>query len=239
MPVYSSMSSLGRVMPGRRGADGQHQAIEAKETWRFNRKNADFSKASPIRISSLLYPRLDWHDGTAKDEEVEFEETYKLEVDRLYPQPRPVPRLDSGWIRCTRTSRKWAPWPPKNALDPPGDRPARWWSTTWSKKSEIAQMPFLAERASPTLLNAKAEQNVGGQAEVIAQAGRAGPVRSPPTGLDAHRHILGGHKALHGPASNCARCCCRLVRPRRAPSPRFHCRGGCRRWLRKQPPACH
>ena len=69
----------GRVMPGRRWSDGQHQAIEAKEALQIQAETQTLASIT-YQNFFLLYPRLAGMTGTAKTEEVEFEKTYKLET---------------------------------------------------------------------------------------------------------------------------------------------------------------
>ena len=69
----------GRVMPGRRWSDGQHQAIEAKEALPIQPETQTLASIT-YQNFFLLYPRLAGMTGTAKTEEVEFEKTYKLET---------------------------------------------------------------------------------------------------------------------------------------------------------------
>jgi len=68
----------GRVMPGRRWSDGQHQAIEAKESLKIQPETQTLASIT-YQNFFLLYPGLAGMTGTAKTEEVEFEKTYKLE----------------------------------------------------------------------------------------------------------------------------------------------------------------
>ena len=68
----------GRVMPGRRWSDGQHQAIEAKENLKIQPETQTLASIT-YQNFFLLYPGLAGMTGTAKTEEVEFEKTYKLE----------------------------------------------------------------------------------------------------------------------------------------------------------------
>ena len=69
----------GRVMPGRRWSDGQHQAIEAKESLAVQAETQTLASIT-YQNFFLLYPRLAGMTGTAKTEEVEFEKTYKLQT---------------------------------------------------------------------------------------------------------------------------------------------------------------
>ena len=81
----------GRVMPGRRWSDGQHQAIEAKEDLSIQPETQTL--ADHLQNFFLLYPRLAGMTGTAKTEEVEFDKTYKLETT-IIPTNRVRARQD-------------------------------------------------------------------------------------------------------------------------------------------------
>ena len=90
----------GRVMPGRRWSDGQHQAIEAKEALQIQAETQTLASIT-YQNFFLLYPRLAGMTGT-RTEEVEFEKTYKLETTIV---PRTVSAPDrTGQIRCTKPS---------------------------------------------------------------------------------------------------------------------------------------
>ena len=80
----------GRVMPGRRWSDGQHQAIEAKEGLNIQPETQTLASIT-YQNFFLLYPRLSGMTGTAKTEEVEFEKTYKL-ATTVIPTNRKVSR---------------------------------------------------------------------------------------------------------------------------------------------------
>ena len=84
----------GRVMPGRRWSDGQHQAIEAKENLPIQPETQTLASIT-YQNFFLLYPRLSGMTGTAKTEEVEFSKTYKLETT-VIPTNRTISRQD--WV---------------------------------------------------------------------------------------------------------------------------------------------
>ena len=90
----------GRVMPGRRWSDGQHQAIEAKEALQIQAETQTLASIT-YQNFFLLYPRLAGMTGTAKTEEVEFEKTYKLETT-IVPTNR-VRAARTGPIRPKET----------------------------------------------------------------------------------------------------------------------------------------
>ena len=162
----------GRVMPGRRWSDGLHQAIEAKEELEIQPETQTLASIT-YQNFFLLYPRLAGMTGTAKTEEVEFEKTYKLEVT-IVPTNRSRSRSDwTDQVYKTETA-KWRAVALETAEVHKGGRPVLV-GTTSVEKSELLSA-LLAEQDIPhNLLNAKPE-NVEREAEIVAQAGRAGAV---------------------------------------------------------------
>ncbi|CAK6698556.1 Protein translocase subunit SecA [Cyanobium usitatum str. Tous] len=162
----------GRVMPGRRWSDGLHQAIEAKEQLEIQPETQTLASIT-YQNFFLLYPRLAGMTGTAKTEEVEFEKTYKLEV-AIVPTNRVRSRSDwTDQVYKTETA-KWRAVALETAEVHKGGRPVLV-GTTSVEKSELLSA-LLAEQEIPhNLLNAKPE-NVEREAEIVAQAGRAGAV---------------------------------------------------------------
>ena len=162
----------GRVMPGRRWSDGQHQAIEAKEELQIQPETQTLASIT-YQNFFLLYPRLAGMTGTAKTEETEFEKTYKLETT-IVPTNRVRARQD--WVdQVYKTEEaKWRAVAQETAEVHQQGRPVLV-GTTSVEKSELLSS-LLAERTIPhNLLNAKPE-NVEREAEIVAQAGRSGAV---------------------------------------------------------------
>ena len=162
----------GRVMPGRRWSDGLHQAVEAKEDLPIQPETQTLASIT-YQNFFLLYPRLAGMTGTAKTEEVEFEKTYKLEVT-IVPTNRARSRQDwTDQVYKTEVA-KWRAVANETAEIHKQGRPVLV-GTTSVEKSELLSA-LLAEQAVPhNLLNAKPE-NVEREAEIVAQAGRAGAV---------------------------------------------------------------
>ena len=162
----------GRVMPGRRWSDGQHQAIEAKEALQIQAETQTLASIT-YQNFFLLYPRLAGMTGTAKTEEVEFEKTYKLETT-IVPTNRVRARQDwADQVYKTETA-KWRAVANETAEIHKNGRPVLV-GTTSVEKSELLSS-LLAEQEIPhNLLNAKPE-NVERESEIVAQAGRAGAV---------------------------------------------------------------
>jgi len=162
----------GRVMPGRRWSDGLHQAIEAKEQLPIQPETQTLASIT-YQNFFLLYPRLAGMTGTAKTEEVEFEKTYKLEV-AVVPTNRSRSRSDWTDQVYKTEAAKWRAVALETAEIHRGSRPVLV-GTTSVEKSELLSS-LLAEQQIPhNLLNAKPE-NVEREAEIVAQAGRAGAV---------------------------------------------------------------
>ncbi len=162
----------GRVMPGRRWSDGQHQAIEAKENLPIQPETQTLASIT-YQNFFLLYPRLSGMTGTAKTEEVEFEKTYKLETT-VVPTNRKISRED--WVdQVFKTeSAKWRAVANETAEIHQKGRPVLV-GTTSVEKSELLSTLLSEQQIPHNLLNAKPE-NVEREAEIVAQAGRAGAV---------------------------------------------------------------
>jgi preprotein translocase subunit SecA len=82
----------GRMMPGRRYSEGQHQALEAKERVQVQPENQTLASIT-FQNYFRLYEKLAGMTGTASTEADEFMEIYNLDVVEI-PTNRPVQRLD-------------------------------------------------------------------------------------------------------------------------------------------------
>ncbi|MBF25790.1 MAG: preprotein translocase subunit SecA, partial [Flavobacteriales bacterium] len=162
----------GRVMPGRRWSDGQHQAIEAKEDLAIQPETQTLASIT-YQNFFLLYPRLSGMTGTAKTEEVEFDKTYKLQTS-VIPTNKKVSRED--WVdQVFKTeSAKWRAVAKETSLINKQGRPILV-GTTSVEKSELLSSLLAKENIPHNLLNAKPE-NVERESEIVAQAGRQGAV---------------------------------------------------------------
>ncbi len=162
----------GRVMPGRRWSDGQHQAIEAKENLPIQPETQTLASIT-YQNFFLLYPRLSGMTGTAKTEEVEFEKTYKIETT-VIPTNRKISRED--WVdQVFKTETgKWRAVAKETAEIHKQGRPVLV-GTTSVEKSELLSTLLSEQQIPHNLLNAKPE-NVEREAEIVAQAGRSGAV---------------------------------------------------------------
>jgi preprotein translocase subunit SecA len=82
----------GRVMAGRRWADGLHQAVEAKEAVQVKGETQTLATIT-IQNYFRMYDKLSGMTGTAETEEQEFFTIYGLEVS-VIPTNRRVQRVD-------------------------------------------------------------------------------------------------------------------------------------------------
>ncbi len=162
----------GRVMPGRRWSDGQHQAIEAKEGLKIQPETQTLASIT-YQNFFLLYPGLAGMTGTAKTEEVEFEKTYKLE-STVVPTNQIRKRQDWADQVFKTELGKWKAVANETAEIHRNGRPVLV-GTTSVEKSELLSKLLFEQQIPHNLLNAKPE-NVEREAEIVAQAGRSGAV---------------------------------------------------------------
>ena len=162
----------GRVMPGRRWSDGQHQAIEAKENLPIQPETQTLASIT-YQNFFLLYPGLAGMTGTAKTEEVEFEKTYKLQSTVV---PTNMSRQRQDWADQVFKTEigKWRAVANETADIHRQGRPVLV-GTTSVEKSELLSSLLHEQQIPHNLLNAKPE-NVEREAEIVAQAGRSGAV---------------------------------------------------------------
>ena len=162
----------GRVMPGRRWSDGQHQAIEAKENLPIQPETQTLASIT-YQNFFLLYPGLAGMTGTAKTEEVEFEKTYKLQSTVV---PTNMSRQRKDWADQVFKTEigKWRAVANETADIHRQGRPVLV-GTTSVEKSELLSSLLHEKQIPHNLLNAKPE-NVEREAEIVAQAGRSGAV---------------------------------------------------------------
>ena len=162
----------GRVMPGRRWSDGQHQAIEAKENLPIQPETQTLASIT-YQNFFLLYPGLAGMTGTAKTEEVEFEKTYKLQSTVV---PTNMSRQRQDWADQVFKTEigKWRAVANETAEIHKKGRPVLV-GTTSVEKSELLSSLLHEKQIPHNLLNAKPE-NVEREAEIVAQAGRSGAV---------------------------------------------------------------
>jgi preprotein translocase subunit SecA len=160
----------GRPQPGRRFADGLHQALEAKEKVKVER---DTQTVATVTLQNYfrLYDRLAGMTGTAETEAEEFHQIYKLDLV-VIPTHEPVRRIDfNDWIYRTKREKY-------NAVI---DEIAHLYEqnlpvlvgTISVETSELFSRMLSRKKIKHQVLNAR--QNVQ-EAQIIAEAGQPGAV---------------------------------------------------------------
>ncbi len=160
----------GRLMPGRRWSDGQHQAIEAKEGLKIERENQTLATIT-FQNYFRMYDKLAGMTGTADTEAQEFNEIYKLEV-MVIPTNRPMVRRDQADLIYKTEQEKFAAVIDDIVARHATGQPVLVGTISIEKSEELAAL--LKKRGVPhNVLNAKHHER---EAEIVAQAGRKGAV---------------------------------------------------------------
>ncbi|MBR5735649.1 MAG: preprotein translocase subunit SecA [Bacteroidales bacterium] len=160
----------GRIMEGRRWSDGLHQAVEAKEQVKVEAATQTFATIT-LQNYFRMYHKLSGMTGTAETEAGEFWEIYKLDVV-VIPTNRPVIRKDmDDLIYKTKKEKYNAVIANIQELVAQG-RPVLV-GTTSVEISELLSRMLKMRGIKHQVLNAKQHAR---EAEVVAQAGKAGTV---------------------------------------------------------------
>ncbi|TFH25273.1 MAG: preprotein translocase subunit SecA [Bacteroidia bacterium] len=160
----------GRIMEGRRYSDGLHQAIEAKENVKVEAATQTWATIT-LQNYFRMYHKLAGMTGTAETEAGEFWDIYKLDV-MVIPTNRPIVRDDQeDLVYKTKREKYNAVIDELVKLNQAG-RPSLVGTTT-VEVSELLSKMLKIRRIPHNVLNAKLHQR---EAEVVAQAGKAGTV---------------------------------------------------------------
>ncbi|MEX2426949.1 MAG: preprotein translocase subunit SecA [Bacteroidales bacterium] len=160
----------GRIMEGRRYSDGLHQAIEAKENVKVEAATQTWATIT-LQNYFRMYHKLAGMTGTAETEAGELWDIYKLDV-MVIPTNRPIVRDDrEDLIFKTKREKYNAVIDEIEQLVKNG-RPSLV-GTTSVEVSELLSRMLKMKRIPHNVLNAKLHQR---EAEIVAQAGRAGTV---------------------------------------------------------------
>ena len=187
----------GRILEGRRYADGLHQAIEAKENVRIEIENQTLASIT-YQNYFKLYEKLSGCTGTALTESQEFFEIYNLQVVSI-PTNKKMIRKDLN-DKIFRTEKE-----KQNAIinliaecNKSGQPVLVFTSSV--DKSEIYSELLKKKKIEHTLLNAKNHEK---EAEIIANAGKLNSVIITTSisgrGVDIQ---LGGKKGTSSEAEN-------------------------------------
>ena len=160
----------GRIMYGRRYNNGLHQAIEAKE----HVKIADESKTlATITFQKYfrMYEKLSGMTGTAKTEDAEFQEIYKLDVIEI-PTNKPMIRKDHNDVIYKNEAGKFRAVVKEVKESHAKGQPVLIGTVSIEKSEKLSKM-LQKEGIKHEVLNAKQHEK---EAEIIAQAGKYGAV---------------------------------------------------------------
>ncbi|MGI9127656.1 MAG: preprotein translocase subunit SecA [Roseomonas sp.] len=160
----------GRMMEGRRYSDGLHQALEAKEHVTVQPENQTLASIT-FQNYFRLYPKLAGMTGTAATEADEFAEIYKLDVVEI-PTNVPVARLDQDDEVYRNAEEKYEA-VAKLIEEARGRGQPCLVGTTSIEKSELISSLLKKKNIPHQVLNARYHEQ---EAEIVAQAGRAGAV---------------------------------------------------------------
>jgi preprotein translocase subunit SecA len=160
----------GRLMPGRRWGDGQHQAIEAKEGLKVERENQTLATIT-FQNYFRMYEKLAGMTGTADTEAAEFSEIYKLEVV-VIPTNAPMIRIDRADVIYKTEQEKFRAVIEDIVTCHETGQPALVGTITIENSEKLSNL--LKKRGvSHNVLNAKQHER---EAEIVAQAGRKGAI---------------------------------------------------------------
>ena len=160
----------GRILHGRRYADGLHQAIEAKERIRIMQRNRTLASIT-FQNYFKLYAKLAGMTGTADTEATEFSRIYGLDVV-VIPTNRPVVRSDDDDVIFLTEQDKLDAVCDEIAECHQRGQPVLVGTVSIEKSEKLASM-LIRRGIRHEVLNAK---NHAREATIIAQAGAAGAV---------------------------------------------------------------
>ena len=160
----------GRLMPGRRYSDGLHQAIEAKEKVEVKRESKTLATITFQNFFNK-YAKKARMTGTAKTEEVEFEEIYGMDVVEI-PTNRPVRRKDHPDVVYRTKKEKFRAVVEEIKESHAKGQPVLV-GTIAIETSEMLSKMLKREGIVHNVLNAKFHER---EAEIVAEAGQLGAV---------------------------------------------------------------
>ena len=160
----------GRLMHGRRYNDGLHQAIEAKEGVKVERESMTQATIT-FQNFFRMYGKLAGMTGTAKTEETEFNDIYKLDVIEI-PTNMPVARMDKSDVVYKTEAGKFRA-VIEDIIETNEKGQPVLIGTISIEKSEVLSNMLKKRGIKHNVLNAK---NHDREAEIVAQAGKFGAV---------------------------------------------------------------
>jgi len=160
----------GRLMPGRRWSDGLHQAVEAKEGIPVQSENQTLASVT-FQNFFRMYDKLGGMTGTADTEAPEFAKIYDLDVS-VIPTHRPMIRRDLADV-VFKTKREKFDAVVEDIRERHEQGQPVLVGTISIETSESLARKLGKRGVKHNVLNAKQHER---EAEIVAQAGRAGAV---------------------------------------------------------------
>jgi preprotein translocase subunit SecA len=160
----------GRLMEGRRWADGLHQAVEAKEGLKVRQETITYATIT-LQNYFRMYAKLAGMTGTAATEAEELYKIYGLDVV-VIPTHKPMIRQDFPDVVFKTEKAKWEAVVREIEECHRRGQPVLVGTTSIEKSEKLSAM--LQRKGIPhQVLNAKHHER---EAQIVAQAGRLGAV---------------------------------------------------------------
>ncbi|MGN7294803.1 preprotein translocase subunit SecA [Rhizobium sp. SAFR-030] len=161
----------GRMMPGRRYSEGQHQALEAKEKVQIQPENQTLSSIT-FQNYFRMYDKLAGMTGTASTEAEEFGNIYGLEVVEV-PTNLPIQRIDEDDEVYRSGEEKFKAIIEEIKAAHARNQPVLVGTTSIEKSELLATMLRQAGFEAFSVLNARYHEQ---EAYIVSQAGVPGAV---------------------------------------------------------------
>ncbi|WLR92204.1 preprotein translocase subunit SecA [Shinella zoogloeoides] len=161
----------GRMMPGRRYSEGQHQALEAKEKVTIQPENQTLASIT-FQNYFRMYSKLGGMTGTASTEAEEFGNIYGLEVVEV-PTNLPIQRLDEDDEVYRTAEEKYKAIIEEIKAASEKGQPVLVGTTSIEKSEHLADILKKSGFKDFQVLNARYHEQ---EAYIVAQAGVPGAV---------------------------------------------------------------
>ncbi|WEK82195.1 MAG: preprotein translocase subunit SecA [Candidatus Phytoplasma pruni] len=161
----------GRILNGRQFSDGLHQAIEAKEGCVI-KEETEVSATITYQNFFRIYRKMSGMTGTAKTEEKEFVNIYKMKVVEI-PTNKPMIREDAPDYVFASAEKKWQALLSEIEKRHARQQPILIIGTSTVEVSEEISKYLKKRKIKHEVLNAK---NHSKEAEIIAKAGHKGSI---------------------------------------------------------------
>ncbi|HVF63757.1 MAG TPA: preprotein translocase subunit SecA [Casimicrobiaceae bacterium] len=160
----------GRLMAGRRWSEGLHQAVEAKEGVRIQRENQTLASIT-FQNYFRMYGKLAGMTGTADTEAFEFQQIYHLETVVAPTNLAMIRKDENDQVYRTMDEKVGAVITDIRGCHERGQPVLV--GTTSIENTEMLSKVLEREKLAHQVLNAKQHAR---EAEIVAQAGRAGMI---------------------------------------------------------------